>query len=143
MVMDEFEATYEVRADKGYVLIRVKGPFPFEGLMRLQQTVVADHDEFNRLWDFRAADLTSWTGEQIELYIGRLQASFPDRQHRCVGAIVSRDIEFGLARMFELSSQRRLPIEAGVFRDEAEAVKWIEGKAGITSATDDAPLPGE
>lgn len=76
-----------------------------------------------RLWDFRDADLSSLDSETISemaQYSLTFSSGINDVK---VAFVTNSDLEFGLSRMFELSSGSKTPIE--VFRSLAEAEKWM------------------
>jgi hypothetical protein len=76
-----------------------------------------------RLWDFRDADLSSLDNETI-VEMAQYSKRFPRGINNGKGAfVVFRDLEFGLTRMFEMSSRAKTPIH--VFRTIAEAEEWM------------------
>jgi hypothetical protein len=76
-----------------------------------------------RLWDFRDADLSSLDNETI-VEMAQYSKKFPRGINNVkVAFVVFRDLEFGLTRMFEMSSRAKTPIH--VFRTIAEAEEWM------------------
>jgi hypothetical protein len=76
-----------------------------------------------RLWDFRDADLSSLDNETI-VEMAQYSKKFPRGINNVkVAFVVFGDLEFGLTRMFEMSSRAKTPIH--VFRTMAEAEKWM------------------
>lgn len=76
-----------------------------------------------RLWDFGDADLSSLDSETIT-EMAQYSLRFPPGINDVkVAFVTSRDIEYGLSRMFEMSSQATTPIR--VFRAMDEAEKWM------------------
>jgi hypothetical protein len=76
-----------------------------------------------RLWDFRDADLSSLDSETIT-EMAQYSLKYPPGINDVKVAFVnSRDLEFGLSRMFEISSRAITPIR--VFRSMDEAEKWM------------------
>ncbi|NNK86197.1 MAG: hypothetical protein HKO91_11670 [Desulfobacterales bacterium] len=78
-----------------------------------------------RVWDFRDADLSSLdSGTIIEM--AQYSKRFPRGINNVKVAFVAfQDLEFGLSRMFEMSSTAKTPIQ--VFRTMGEAEKWMMG----------------
>ena len=76
-----------------------------------------------RLWDFRDADLSSMDTETIN-EMAQYSLRFPSGINDVkVAFVTSRDLEYGLSRMFEMSSRAPTPIR--VFRSMDEAEKWM------------------
>ena len=76
-----------------------------------------------RLWDFRDADLSSLNFQTIRK-LGKYSKKFPPGINDVKVAFVSeRDLEYGLSRMFEMSSEANTLIS--VFRTIDDAEKWL------------------
>ena len=76
-----------------------------------------------RLWDFRDADLSSIASDTVKAmaqYSLRFRPGINDVK---VAFVAGRDFEFGLSRMFEMSSNSKTPIR--VFRSMKEAREWM------------------
>ena len=76
-----------------------------------------------RLWDFRDSDLSSLgsvTITEMAQYSIRFPPGINDVK---VAFVTSRDLEYGLSRMFEIMSKATTPIL--VFRVMDEAEKWM------------------
>ncbi len=91
------------------------------------------HAQFDRdvptVWDFRAAtgikDLTAGDFRVFSELVKKVRGSgIPPK----VAMIASQDLEFGIARMYELGSKDKIPIHLGVFRNPEDAVEWIKGR---------------
>ena len=79
----------------------------------------------DRLWDFADADLSSIDSETIRK-MAQYSLSFPAGINDVKVAFVAKDLEYGLSRMFEISSHAKTPIN--VFQTIAEAEKWLTDK---------------
>jgi len=112
---------------RGFVRIRVRGRLAMSEAQRRQAEVAAAHPRLHRLWDFLEADLTEWTGREIRAGIDAIAARTPPAagEGLRVAALVARDLDFGVARMFESMASGKLPMRYAVFRDEARAVEWL------------------
>ena len=76
-----------------------------------------------RLWDFRDANLSSLQSETV-FEMAQYSTKFsPGINDVKVAFVTSRDFEYGLSRMFEMSSNSKTPIS--VFRAIDEAEKWM------------------
>ncbi len=80
------------------------------------------------IWDFRGAkfDLSSSDVREVALFVLERQ---PDTPPMRVAFVTGRDVDFGVARIFE--AFRDDPrTDFGVFRDYDEAFRWARGEPG-------------
>lgn len=80
-----------------------------------------------RLWDFRDADLSQLTRAELRLvarHVRSLELSPPESR---AGVLVSRDVDFGVIRMFELTEAESLSGVVRAFRDLSRAQAWLLG----------------
>ena len=76
-----------------------------------------------RLWDFRDADLSLLNTEVVK-EMAQYSLRFPPGINDVkVAFVTSRNLEYGLSRMFEMLSRAKTPIH--VFRAMDEAEKWM------------------
>jgi hypothetical protein len=76
-----------------------------------------------RLWYFKDADLSSLDAETIT-ELGQHSLKFPPGLNDVkVAFVANKNIEYGLTRMFEISSEAMTPTQ--VFRAMDEAEKWM------------------
>lgn len=80
------------------------------------------------VWDFRAAEL------EFSLLEVRQLAQFvlerrPPRPPSRMALVASRDVDFGLARMFEAFREDDRLTEVHVFREIDDAISWARGSA--------------
>jgi len=87
------------------------------------------HPEFSperpRLWDVRQADLSKLSRDEFGRIARAARESHLSRPGVRVAVLVSRDVDFGMARMFELTEGSSLLASMAVFRDEAAAMAWL------------------
>lgn len=106
--------------------IKLSGLLSKDAILNAFDLTVSDKRYKNgmgRLWDFRDADLSSLKpGAVIEMaqYSLRFPPGINDVK---VAFVVSRNLEYGLSRMFDSTSQSKTPIR--VFRSMGEAEKWM------------------
>ena len=112
----------------GLVTFTVNGKATYEGLIRALKEMLDDPNfrkGANNFWDFRNVDSDSLTSVDIRGF-----ASFIEKnKERCgegykVAFVVARDVDFGLARIYEAYADR-LPFTVMVFRSMDEALSWI------------------
>ena len=122
------EKDMDLRTDKekNIAYIKLSGQLSQKAILSAFDLAVADiryRDGMGRLWDFRDADLSSLKSETV-FEMAQYSLNFPSGINDVkVAFLVSRDFEYGLSRMFELSSNSKTPIN--VFRTMDEAEKWM------------------
>jgi hypothetical protein len=84
------------------------------------------------VWDFRSAQLEVRAPEvrEIARFILERQPAIPPSR---VAFVTARDVDFGLARMFQVFRQSP-STRVRVFRDYEEAVSWASGSVRPTDA---------
>ncbi len=111
---------------KNIAYIKLSGALSKNAILSAFDLAVADERYKNgmgRLWDFRDADLSSLESNTI-FDMAQYSLKFPSGVNDVkVAFVASRDVEFGLSRMFEMSSNSKTPIS--VFRTMDEAEKWM------------------
>ena len=112
--------------DAAYVRIRVRGKMTAPEAREARGRVLLEHPGANRLWDFREADLTAWTIDDMRMFIDVINRKEPDEYNVRVAALVARDIDYGLARMFEQLSAGLMLVKGGVFREEQDAIAFLQ-----------------
>jgi len=112
---------------RGFVRIQVIGRFPMRDASQRQAEVASAHPGMHRLWDLREADLSNWTRQEIRGGIEAIASRTPPiaKDELRVAALVTRDLDYGVARMFESMASGSLPIRYAVFRDEPRALEWL------------------
>ena len=112
--------------EKNIAYIKLSGLLSKKVILSASDLTVSDKrykKGMGRLWDFRDADLSSLDPETITemaQYSLRFPPGIKDVK---VAFVTSRDVEYGLSRMFQKSSKAMTPIS--VFRAMDEAEKWM------------------
>jgi hypothetical protein len=77
------------------------------------------------LWDFRncTSDISSDEMENIIIYVRKFRKGPGGGK---VALVVSKDADFGLARMYGLLSEYQVDRKLMVFRDYDQALKWLK-----------------
>ena len=115
-----------VQFARGLAIISVQGTLGPREVVRIIRQLHAGYPGTCRLWDWRQADMTPWSAEQmrqVQRQIARLEQDTPVR----AAAVVDRDADFGLGRMFEALVPTGHPVTYRVFRDAARAEAWLLG----------------
>lgn len=112
--------------EKNMAYIKLSGLLSKKIILSAFDLTVSDRRYKNgmgRLWDFRDADLSSLEAETIT-EMAQYSLRFPPGINDVkVAFVTDRDVEYGLTRMFEISSEAMTPIQ--VFRAMDEAEKWM------------------
>lgn len=111
---------------KNIAYIRIEGLASSKGILDAFDIAVSNEKYkkgMGRLWDFRDADLSSLNAETI-MDMAQYSKKFPPGINDVKVAFVTEsELEYGLSRMFEMSSEAKTPIR--VFRTIDEAEKWM------------------
>jgi len=119
----------ELRADeeKNIAYIRMTGPLNRESILEAFDAAVSDkryRKGMGRLWDFRDADLSALDSSAIA-EMAKYSMRFPQGINDVkVAFVASRELEFGLSRMFEGYS-REAKTTVSVFYTMEDAVAWL------------------
>lgn len=112
---------------KNLAVIKLSGRLSREIILEAFDRAVADpryREGMGRVWDFREADLSDLNADtvvEMAQYAKRFPPGINDVK---VAFVTERDLEFGLSRMFEMTSKSPTPI--GVFRSMNDARDWME-----------------
>jgi hypothetical protein len=77
------------------------------------------------VWDLREADLTSFSSEDVQAVRNFVIRNWGTGGKSRAALVVSRDVEFGLTRMYEVYVESDTKSQVEVFRDMDKAVEWI------------------
>jgi hypothetical protein len=128
LLNDSSEKDMELRIDteKNIAYIKLSGLLSKEVILSAFDLTVSDkryRKGMGRLWDFRDGDLSSLDSETITA-MAQYSLRFPPGTNDVkVSFVTSTDLEYGLSRMFEMSSKAKTPIRA--FRAMDQAEKWM------------------
>jgi hypothetical protein len=79
------------------------------------------------MWDLRDADLTAFSTDDIKSVSGLVKQNWGTSSSSRAALVVSRDVDFGLARMYEQLLDNGSTGDVTVFRDYDEAIAWLTG----------------
>ena len=116
----------QIDEKRNIAYIKLSGPLSKENILNAFDLTVSDkryRKGMGRLWDFRDADLSSLDTKTITT-MAQYSLKFPPGINDVkVSFVTATDLEYGLSRMFEMSSKARTPIR--VFRDMEKAERWM------------------
>ncbi len=119
------------------ILIRtVTGSFTFE-------EIAAAHEEsltqpgitknMTIIWDLRQADASGIYEEDVIRIVSFFARQNDNRKDYRAALVVSRDLEFGLARVYGVYAETEsLPAEIKAFRSYEEALEWATASNTLT-----------
>jgi hypothetical protein len=119
------KATFDIFEKKGVLFICIEGDPTVDDIKQaLDQTRdESGYNHLSRLWDFRKASF-DFNAEELEEIASH--ASTADLDPSRVAMLVSKDLSYGVSRMYE--AYRKNPVtDVKVFREESEALEWLAG----------------
>lgn len=115
---------------KALVVIRtVTGEITFEEIKSSYESVCSHPDfkeNMNSIWDIRAADASKFDSQEVIKIARYFETQTKNRTRYKVAVIVSRDLEYGLSKKYQVAAAD-LPAKIGIFIDFEEAKKWVMG----------------
>ena len=110
---------------------RVIGSVTYEGLKSylLEMYDAPDFDNsLYSLWDLSHAEgIDNLTTEEIRVLVLLVGSKWNTSSRVKSALVVSRELEYGLARMYEIQLSAASDNEIRVFKDLEEATRWIVG----------------
>lgn len=107
---------------------QVTGSTTLDDIVSTLKEIYSEPDfnsEMNVLWDLRGADLASFFTSNIQKLRDFVSAHWGTEGKSLAALIVSRDLEFGLSRMYEFFVESKTSNKVRVFRDYDEAFEWV------------------
>ena len=120
--------------EKDIAYIKLSGKVDKKSFLDALELAITDNryrKGVGRLWDFSQADLSDLTVEDV-IELGQYTKKFPAGINDVkVAFMAPGNIEYGLSRMFEMTTTASTTIH--VFRTMDEAEKWLAGDEEIDS----------
>jgi hypothetical protein len=120
----------EINQKKNVRVHIVSGQFDIEALFKSltdMYTRLPMHSDMNVLWDLRGADgIASLDTGQLNKIITLVSNKWGTSGKSKAALVVSRQVDFGLARLYELQLENQTPSKVRVFKDIKKAVQWID-----------------
>ena len=115
---------------KAAVMIHtITGKMTFDEIKSSYEAILS-HPEFqedmNSIWDMRDADASEFDSQDVIRLARYFETKLKNRVEFKVAVIVSRDLEHGLSRMYQVAAVD-LPAKIGIFNNLEEAKKWVTG----------------
>lgn len=126
--MSEIEIKRKIILPDGPALLTASGPITGKDIIQALQDLVQDPDfkpDIDSIWDFRSVTTRLIDAQEITDLINFIRTVQEKRgRNYRVAILVSRDMDYGLARMFEVHSQN-LPFQVRIFEDLEQARSWL------------------
>ena len=104
----------------------VNGELTADEIIEQVEEYYTQHPTKLVLWIMGDVDLSAVTGAGIEKIIQTAKKHTGKREEGKTAIVGSRDIEYGLARMYEAyTGFENLPYEYKIFKDVDEAKEWL------------------
>jgi hypothetical protein len=111
------------------VIHTVTGEITFQEI-RSSYESVCSHPDFkenmNSIWDIRDADASKFDSQEVIKIARYFETQTKTRAKYKAAIIVSRDLEYGLSRKYQVAAAD-LPAKIGIFITLEEAKKWVTG----------------
>ena len=111
----------------GVMIRTVTGEITFEEIKSSYELSVTHPDfqkDMNVIWDVRDADASKFDSQNVIRLARYFETQLKDRADYKVGVIVSRDLEFGLSRTYQVAAAD-LPAKIEIFINLEDAKKWV------------------
>jgi len=109
--------------------VTLSGPIAIDRWKEAYHQLLSHPDfrkDMNTLWDFRAVEKIH-TMEPSDMHAIAREVTDHAEQRGTgrVALVMAREVDFGLARMYELMSDGLVPLSIQVFRDLGKAEAWL------------------
>ncbi len=115
---------------KASVMIHtVTGAITFEEFKSSYEASLTHPDfqtDMHSIWDVRDADASKFDSQDVIRIARYVETQIKNRAEYKVAVIVSRDLEYGLSKMYQVAVAD-LPSKIGIFNNLEEAKKWVMG----------------
>lgn len=122
------EHVIEVEPDSDTFIITTSGQGSAEGILAFLDDIVS-HAAWrpgnNILLDHRKLDIADITVEGIERVSYHFQKMGPLLGGGKIALVMKKDIDFGIARAWELTTNENVDMQIGVYRSMDEARMWL------------------
>ena len=124
------EIQTEINHTENYRLHRGSGDFIFEELMAALENVYKDPEfnpELNSIWDLSGVrDIQLVQPKQIQKLVAFVSQQRSIHGRIKTAIVVTKKIDFGIARVYELSLEAESNNEVMVFKSLDKALTWIK-----------------
>ena len=109
-------------------VVTVSGPVSVPGLRAMIDDILKDgrwYEGVSLVVDYRLADLSNLTTDSVTGIVEYIMTITKKSDVNRIAHIVSRTVDFGMIRMWEIMMSERAPFDFRVFYSMDEALAWI------------------
>jgi len=120
----------KIDLEKGEIVHTISGEFSMDEIIHTVDEFWSTRDfpeNINVIWDARNTTLHMLTSVELRQFAERTRALSGKMNKGRTAVVVSRDVDFGLARIFE-AYLGKLDREVQIFRDVNNAYLWLHNK---------------
>jgi hypothetical protein len=121
------EATVQI--EDRFARVTLSGPIAIDKWKEAYHQLLSHPDfrkDMDTLWDFRAVEeIHTLQPSDMHAIAREVTDRAEKRGAGRVALVMAREVDFGLARMYELMSDGLVPLSIRVFRDLGEAEAWL------------------
>jgi uncharacterized protein (DUF2164 family) len=123
------EITTIINKEENLRIHKIKGELTLEILLRELGNIYSNQEfreDMNSLWDIREAEVNSFSAEHVEKVKDLVTNHWGTSGKSKSALVVSKDIAFGLSRMYEVFIEQDTKSRVMVFRDYEKAKAWVK-----------------
>ena len=84
------------------------------------------YSQMNVFWDLQEADFSSVSSEDVQSLMGFVVKHWGRGGKSKAAIVVSRDLDYGMSRMYQLLMEGTTTNKIAIFKDKNEALVWFE-----------------
>jgi hypothetical protein len=116
----------DINSEKQLTIHTVTGEVSFEEAMATLNTFYSGNPTLNVIWDLTAGTMSGLSSDQLEKILDSVSPASKKRTEGKTAGVAPADIDFGLARMFQLLAELTgYKPSVRIFRELKEAIDWI------------------
>jgi len=107
----------------------VRGVIDVRELGEYLKGIYATSDSYSEMsvfWDLQEADFSSVTSEDVRSFMAYAGKIWGKEGKSRAALVVSRDLDFGMTRMYQIMMEGKTSSAIEVFKDKNKAKEWIE-----------------
>jgi len=116
----------EINREKQLTMHRVVGEVSFEEAMATLQAFYSGNPTLNVIWDMTEGTIRALTSGQLEKIMDSVSPASVKREGGKTAGVAPEDIDFGLARMFQIVAELTgYKPSVRIFRELRDALDWM------------------
>ena len=122
------ELSTEINKEKNIRYHVVTGPIDVDELINVLQAIYGATDfdpEMNVFWDLQKADSSAVSSDDVYRLKKYVSNKWGRGGNSRAALVVSREVDFGMSRMYQIMMEGDNPSKIKVFKDLHEAEQWL------------------